>query len=131
MVSAAQRDEPQGLVPISMAVWTAQAIDMSGAKYFGALANLTPGVEFDSYPDYSAGIETNIAIRGVNSKDGSTTAFTSTTRQFRWIPAAASVANFRCCSTSSGSRCCGDPRACCTAKARKVARSGSSPRHRP
>ena len=73
LVTAAQRDEPQGLVPISMGVWTSQAIDMAGAKYFGAIADLTPGVEFDSYPDYGAGIETNIAIRGVNSKDGSTT----------------------------------------------------------
>ncbi len=73
LVTAAQRDEPQGLVPISMGVWTSQAIDMAGAKYFGTIADLTPGVEFDSYPDYGAGIETNIAIRGVNSKDGSTT----------------------------------------------------------
>ena len=73
LVTAAQRDEPQSLVPISMGVWTPQAIDMAGAKYFGAIADLTPGVEFDSYPDYGAGIETNIAIRGVNSKDGSTT----------------------------------------------------------
>jgi iron complex outermembrane recepter protein len=73
-VSAALRDELQSLVPISMAAWTAEAIDMSGAKYFGAIANLTPGVELDSYPDYSAGIATNIAIRGVNSRDGSTAA---------------------------------------------------------
>lgn len=74
VVTATQRDELQSLVPISMAAWTAEAIEMSGAKYFGALANLTPGVEFDSFPDFSAGIETNIAIRGINSKDGSTTA---------------------------------------------------------
>ncbi len=74
VVTAAQRDELQNRVPISMAVWTPQAIEASGAKYFATLADLTPGVEFDAYPDYSAGIETNVAIRGVNSKDGSTTA---------------------------------------------------------
>ncbi len=74
IVTAAQRDELQNRVPISMAVWTPQAIEASGAKYFATLADLTPGVEFDAYPDYSAGIETNVAIRGVNSKDGSTTA---------------------------------------------------------
>jgi len=74
IVTAAQRDEPQNRVPISMGVWTPQAIEVSGAKDFATLADLTPGVEFDAYPDYSAGIETNVAIRGVNSKDGSTTA---------------------------------------------------------
>ncbi len=74
IVTAAQRDELQNRVPISMGVWTPQAIEASGAKYFATLADLTPGVEFDAYPDYSAGIETNVAIRGVNSKDGSTAA---------------------------------------------------------
>ena len=74
IVTAAQRDELQNRVPITMAVWTPQAIEASGAKYFATLADLTPGVEFDAYPDYSAGIETNVAIRGVNSKDGSTAA---------------------------------------------------------
>jgi hypothetical protein len=44
---------------------TAQIKDVPG------LARLTPGVEFD-VPDYSAGIETNIAIRGINARDGST-----------------------------------------------------------
>ena len=74
VVSASRRDELQSRVPISIVAWTAQAIDMSGAKYFGTLANLTSGVEFDAFPYFGAGIETNIAIRGVNSKDGSTTA---------------------------------------------------------
>ena len=74
IVTAAQRDELQNRVPISMGVWTPQAIAALGAMDFATLANLTPGVEFDAYPDYSAGIETNVAIRGVNSEDGSTTA---------------------------------------------------------
>ena len=74
VVTAEQRDEPENRVPISMDVWTAQAIEVSGAKDIGTIAHLTPGVEFDAFPDYSAGIETNIAIRGVNAKDGSTTA---------------------------------------------------------
>jgi iron complex outermembrane receptor protein len=74
VVTAEQRDEPEDRVPISMGVWTTRAIELSGAKDFGTIAQLTPGVEFDAYPDYSAGIETNIAIRGVNAKDGSTTA---------------------------------------------------------
>ena len=74
IVTAVQRDELQNHVPISIGIWTPQAIEASGAKDFATLADLTPGVEFDAYPDYSAGIETNVAIRGVNSNDGSTTA---------------------------------------------------------
>lgn len=74
VVTAEQRDEPEKRVPISMVVWTAQAVEVSGAKDLATIAHLTPGVEFDAYPDYSAGIETNVAIRGVNAKDGSTTA---------------------------------------------------------
>jgi outer membrane receptor protein involved in Fe transport len=74
VVTAEQREEPENRVPISMSVWTAQAIEVSGAKDFATIARLAPGVEYDAYPDYSAGIETNIAIRGVNAKDGSTTA---------------------------------------------------------
>ena len=74
VVTASQRDERLSRVPISIAVWTLQALQASGARDIAAIANLTPGVEFDAYSDYSAGIGTNIAIRGVNSKDGSTTA---------------------------------------------------------
>ena len=74
VVSAAQRDERLSRVPLSIAVWTQQAVQASGARDIAAIANLTPGVEFEAYPDYGPGIETNIAIRGVNAKDGSTTA---------------------------------------------------------
>jgi iron complex outermembrane recepter protein len=74
LVTAQQRDEPESRVPISMGVWTTRDVEASGAKDFSQIAHLTPGIEFDSYPDYSAGIETNVAIRGVNAKDGSTTA---------------------------------------------------------
>ena len=74
VVSASQRRELASQVPVSMDVWTALTLASSGAKDIAAIADLTPGVEFDHYPDVGAGIETNIAIRGVNAKDGSTTA---------------------------------------------------------
>jgi iron complex outermembrane receptor protein len=61
-------------VPLSLAVWTRDEMAVAGIKDVADLASLTPGVEFDSYPDYGAGLETNIAIRGVNARDGSTTA---------------------------------------------------------
>ncbi len=73
-VTGSRGNEQLSKVPLSIGVWTQEELEMSGAKDVAAIANLTPGVEFDSYPDYSAGIETNIAIRGVDAKDGSTTA---------------------------------------------------------
>jgi iron complex outermembrane receptor protein len=66
--------EPVSRVPLSMTVWSATALEVSGAKNIATLANLTPGVEFDSYSDFGPGIETNIAVRGINARDGSTTA---------------------------------------------------------
>ena len=74
VVTAARHDEVANRVPMSIGVWTQWEIEASGAKDVATIANLTPGVEFDVYSDYSAGIETNIAIRGMNARDGSTTA---------------------------------------------------------
>jgi iron complex outermembrane receptor protein len=74
IVTGSRGVEALSQVPVSIGVWTRQQLEMSGAKDVATIANLTPGVEFDAYPDYSAGIETNIAIRGVDAKDGSTTA---------------------------------------------------------
>jgi len=72
-VTASKRDEALSKVPISISVWTSAAMDVSGARNMSKVAALTPGIEFDSYPDQGPGIQTNIAIRGVNSRDGSTT----------------------------------------------------------
>jgi outer membrane receptor protein involved in Fe transport len=60
--------------PANIVVWTMQDLQAAQVTDAGRLANLTPGVEFDSYQDYGAGIETNVSIRGVNSRDGSTIA---------------------------------------------------------
>lgn len=73
VVTASKRGEALGKVPISIGVWTYEAMEVSGAKNMAKIAALTPGVEFDSYPDQGPAIQTNIAIRGINSKDGSTT----------------------------------------------------------
>jgi len=61
-------------VPVSVVVWKEHDLEAARIDDAGRLANLTPGVEFDSYLDYGAGVETNISIRGVNSRDGSTVA---------------------------------------------------------
>jgi iron complex outermembrane receptor protein len=74
VVTATAVSEPANRVPLSLIVWTREGMAEAGIKDVANLANLTPGIEFDSYPDYGAGIETNIAVRGVNARDGSTTA---------------------------------------------------------
>jgi outer membrane receptor protein involved in Fe transport len=73
VVSASRREEKQSDVAISMMTWTSTALKESGVKTFGDLATLSPGVEFDYYPDLGPGTLTNVAIRGVNALDGSTT----------------------------------------------------------
>jgi outer membrane receptor protein involved in Fe transport len=60
--------------PVSVVVWTSDDLQAAQVRDAVRLANLTPRVEFDSYRDYGAGIETNISIRGVNARDGSTVA---------------------------------------------------------
>ena len=73
VVTASRRDEKQNEVPMSIMTWTAAMLVESGVKSLGDLATRTPGVEFDFYPDLGPGTLTNIAIRGVNSRDGSAT----------------------------------------------------------
>ena len=59
-------------IPVSLSVWSGEDLQTAQIKDVTELARLTPGVEFDAYQDYSAGIETNISIRGINARDGST-----------------------------------------------------------
>ena len=73
IVTATRRDETQGRVPLSLAVWTSGELEAAGIHDLPSLASLTPGVELDAYYTFGPGIETNISIRGVNAKDGSTT----------------------------------------------------------
>jgi iron complex outermembrane recepter protein len=74
VVSAQYRPDTASRVPISMGVWSADDLAAAGARDFATLAEFTPGVDFGAYPDFSSGIETNVAIRGVNANDGSTVA---------------------------------------------------------
>jgi outer membrane receptor protein involved in Fe transport len=76
-VIGSRRDERLSNVPASIAVWTPEAIEMSGAKSLEAIAVLTPGVEYDFDTAVGAGISTNLAIRGVDDAGGR-----STTRLF-------------------------------------------------
>ena len=73
IVTSNKIKDQQNRVPTSMATWTQDSIAASGAKTIADLAILTPGVEFDFYPDLGPGTRTNIAIRGINSRDGTST----------------------------------------------------------
>src|SRR5262249_39616730 len=66
-------EEVQG-VPSSIAVWTRDEINEIGAKDFHDIAARTPGVEYDFYPDLGPQNHTNIAIRGIDARDGTSTA---------------------------------------------------------
>ena len=68
IVTATRREERAGDVPISMAVWSQEAITAWGAKNTADIAALTPGVQFDYYPERP--FQTNIAMRGLNGRDG-------------------------------------------------------------
>jgi iron complex outermembrane receptor protein len=68
IVTATRREERARDVPISMAVWSQEAITSWGAKDTADIAALTPGVQFDHYPERP--FQTNIAMRGLNGRDG-------------------------------------------------------------
>lgn len=60
-------------VPISMAVWTQEAIEQSGIKGMSEIGALTPGVEFDFAPTIATDSYTKLVIRGVTDRHGTTT----------------------------------------------------------
>lgn len=59
-------------MPISLAVWTEESMQLAGVRGTADIAAFTPGVEFDRFTDQGPGLATNIAIRGINMKTGST-----------------------------------------------------------
>jgi len=66
IVTATRREEQMNHVPMSIAVWTQEAMEASGVKSMTEIGALTPGVEFD----FQSGVGdffTNIVIRGVTN----------------------------------------------------------------
>jgi outer membrane receptor protein involved in Fe transport len=68
IVTATRREERANDVPISMEVWSQEGIAAWGAKNTADIASLTPGVQFDHYPERL--FQTNIAMRGLNGRNG-------------------------------------------------------------
>jgi iron complex outermembrane recepter protein len=73
VVTATKREESLSKIPISATVFSAEAIAASGIKGIAELAALTPGVEYDSNAHWGAGVLTNLAIRGIDSRVGAST----------------------------------------------------------
>jgi outer membrane receptor protein involved in Fe transport len=73
IITASRREEAANKVPISIAVWTSEALETAGVKNMSGLGALRPGIEFDFLTYYGSGFATNLAIRGVNDRKGTTT----------------------------------------------------------
>ena len=74
VITAHVLNEAATPISTSQITWTADAMDAAHIKDIATLANLSPGLQFNSYPDVGAGFETSISIRGINARDGSSTA---------------------------------------------------------
>lgn len=72
VVTSNRRLEPMGMVPISSAVWTEEAMDASRVKGINEIGALTPGVQF-GFNSRLGDYFTNIVIRGVADRHGQTT----------------------------------------------------------
>ena len=73
IVTANRSEELASQVPMSVTAWTQQMLVDARVKDLADLAAVTPGLEYDFYPDLGPGTKTNIAVRGVNSRDGTST----------------------------------------------------------
>jgi iron complex outermembrane recepter protein len=73
VVTATRREEQPESIPISMTVWTREAMEKAGIKGMTEIGALTPGVEFDFAPNVGADNFTNLVIRGVTDRHAATT----------------------------------------------------------
>ena len=73
IITANRRAEMLRRTPISLAAWNHEALDGFGAISFADVAAHTPGVENDYFADLGPATHTNLAIRGINARDGTAT----------------------------------------------------------
>jgi len=73
VVTATRREDRASNVPISMMVWSQEAMEASGVKGIDEIGLLTPGVEFDWDSGIGPGVLTSLVIRGVTERRGPTT----------------------------------------------------------
>ena len=73
VVLASRGEERVSDVPVSLVVWSSEAMALAGAKSLEQVAALTPSVEYDFDTAVGAGISTNLSIRGMNDAGGRST----------------------------------------------------------
>jgi iron complex outermembrane recepter protein len=73
VVTATKREELLRDVPVSATIWSAAEMNELHLNDIGELAAMTPGVEYDFNAQWGGGVLTNLAIRGIDSKVGSST----------------------------------------------------------
>lgn len=72
-VTATRREEHASDVPISMFVWSQDAMEVSGIKGMTEIGAMTPGLGFDWRSNVGAGIYTALEMRGVTGRHGVST----------------------------------------------------------
>jgi iron complex outermembrane recepter protein len=65
IVTATKREEVASEVPISMSVWTQEALEASGVKDLTELAALTPGMYFSMNTGLGPGHQSSLEVRGI------------------------------------------------------------------
>ena len=73
VVTATKREELLRDVPVSATVWSAAAMSEMHLNDIGEIAAMTPGIEYDFNAQWGGGVLTNLAVRGIDSKVGSST----------------------------------------------------------
>jgi iron complex outermembrane recepter protein len=66
LVTATKREESASKVPISMSVWTQEAMEVSGIKDLADLAALTPGMYFSINTGNGQGFQSSLVLRGIS-----------------------------------------------------------------
>ena len=72
-VTATRREEQASDVPISMFVWSQEAMGVSGIKGMTEIGVMTPGLGFDWRSNVGAGVYTALEMRGVTGRHGVST----------------------------------------------------------
>jgi iron complex outermembrane recepter protein len=73
LVTATKREERLDQVPVSATVWSPESLAELNIDSIADLAAYTPGVEYDYNAQWGSGVLTNLAIRGIVSKVGTST----------------------------------------------------------
>ncbi len=72
-VTATRREELASDVPISMFVWSQEAMEASGIKGMTEIGAMTPGLGFDWRAQIGASVYTSLDLRGVTGRHGVST----------------------------------------------------------